>query len=212
MGFVVFLFVVFECIIALTAIILAFVAFVYYFSTFAEQRIHTMTNLLKKIAIVVIALSLLLPLSGFSWYIFVITLINNLLWLKILNSNFPFISMADPKLVIAFVLTIFSHFFYMLYFLGVNVSFFVVVSYFFFFVWFLPILILSSLCALDEDQATNRMVQEPSQSQPEQSQQYQSTDSFGSSRRGGKSVWNKVIGRLLKKAETSLPHSSSKRD
>ena len=203
MGFVDFLITIFECLIAIVALVLTFISFVFYFSTFVEEKMRNMKKVIQIITYIVLGLSLFLPISGFSWYICIITIATNVLWLMIQNSNFPFVPLTEPKLFIAFILTIFNHFFFMLHFLSDGASFFTVVSYFFLYVWFIPILILSSLCALDEDQVEQKIASDTQQQQ----------ETFSNTRRSSnKSVWNSVITRLLKKAETALPHSSSKMD
>lgn len=196
-----FILTILECIVSVIAMILIFVAFVYYFSNFVEERMRKVQALMKNLTLVVLGISLLIPLSGFPWYIFVIIFATNSLWLWVQYSGFPFISLGDPKLAISFICTILSHFLLMLYYLSQDASFFQIVSYFFLFVWFIPILVLSSLCALDEDQVeqTNSKTNDQDiQPQPRRTQ--------------SKGVFNKIIGRLLKKAENNLPMTGRKDD
>jgi hypothetical protein len=191
-----FLLIVLECIVSVVALVLVFIAFVYYFSNFIEEKMKKCKVIIKYLTYLVLAISLLLPLSGFPWYIFAVVFVTHVLWLRIQNSGFPFISLDNPVLFISFICTIFSHFLFMLHYLSEDAPFFRVVSYFFLFVWLIPILILSSLCALDEDQI----------------QQGTNTTERLPANVKSKSVFNTIIGRLLKKAETNLPISGRKGD
>lgn len=194
-----FLITIFECVIAVIFIIIIFMVFVFYFAQFAEEKMNKMKKYLLYLTYFICGLSFMLMFSGFEWYAFIPALVTNLLWLYIQYDGFPLISLNSPVLVIAFVMTIVSHFFFMIHFLGdEDTSFWRIMCYFILIVWLLPILVLSSLCAVDEDQV----------GQPEEKK----SPSQPSNQPASKSVFSKMISRLLKKAETSLPHSGNKDD
>ena len=188
-----------EFIVSFVLLIFVFFIFIFYFSSFAEEKMKKVQSLILYLTYFILALTTMLPFSGFPWYVCILTTGTNLLWLYIQKSGFPFITLEFPPLVIAFICTIFDHFLLVLHFLHGDESFWLIVNYFIIFVWILPILILSSLCALDEDQVEK----------PEEKQQQQQTTE---QKQTNKNVLGKFIGRMLKKAEESLPYSVNKDD
>ena len=145
-----------QCLLSLMFVVLAFLAFVFYFANYVEERMETTKQILKKITYMILILTLIMPFSDLPIHLFALILSENLLWLYVQFNNFPFISVNNPIFFLSFIITIFAHVDLMMYFFSNELSFIVIISYFFLFIWMIPILIIASLCALDEDQIENK--------------------------------------------------------
>lgn len=186
------IFSVFEGIIALLVVILAFFALIYYGSGFVEERMKTVVKALKGYSIFVDCLLVLFIFSGFESYTTFAVCIANALWTFLLFTGFPFISLVRPDFLLAVACSVLAHFFLMLHFLESDDSTVTTVSYFLLFVWSLPIGIITSLSAVD-DYAEDVKEDTASKSKTE-------------------SAWNSVFKRLFERAEDVLPHTADKRE
>jgi hypothetical protein len=165
-------------------------AFIYYGSTFVEERLKSFTKYLKVQAVFTLVLILLMPFTQFSMLVFVPVLASNGLWSFLLFTGFPLISMDRPDLVLAVIASVLAHFLMTLHILEHDINVFASASYFLLFVWLLPLEMMISLTAAGDGEAPNS---EPS------AEKHQSAA-------------GQFIARLLKRAEESLPHANSKRD
>lgn len=150
------IFLVFEVIFELVILVLIILSLIYYFSVFIEERMKTMTIILKTLNIVILILSLFLLFSSFSKYLCISIIVANSLWLLILFTDFPYICLYGPNFLLAVLVTIISHVLMMMHFIKHDeVSSITTASYFILYVWILPILIIISLDAILEDDFTN---------------------------------------------------------
>lgn len=182
--------------IASIAVILFLCAFLYYSSTFVEERISAFTKFLKIFTVVILALSFLFPLSSFPNSVFFMVFFNNLMWVILVYRGFPLMNYVQPEFFLGFGSTVFSHLFLMLHFLRSSPkSAIITISYFILYVWLIPILIITSLSAV-EDNSTNQPTDKPADPSKPKS----------------KSFIKKFFDRMLKKAEDVLPHTGDKFD
>ncbi|OHS95465.1 hypothetical protein TRFO_38447 [Tritrichomonas foetus] len=185
-----------EGFVTFTILILVIFAFIYYFASFIEERMKTMTNIIKKLNICILFVSFLFLFSDFSIYVFATVFISNLLWLFILYNGFPFIDTLRPDFLIAILCTLISHFLMMIHFLeDEETSAMTSSSFFLLFVWIIPIMIITSLAANEEDCYGGN-----------------SGDDDESEHQGNHSIWKNAISRLIHLAGEFLPQMPDKKD
>lgn len=177
-------------------VILFLCALLYYSSTFVEERMISFTKFLKIFVCTILGLSLLLPFSNFPLKSFFLVFFNNLMWAILIFRGFPFCNYVSPEFFLGFGSTVFSHFFLMLHFLRSPAkSAIITISYFILYIWLIPIMIVASLSAVDD----NSNIQSPEKT----------TDS---NKPKSQSFIKKFFDRMLKKAEDALPHTGDKYD
>ena len=189
--------------VAIVAIILIFFAFLYGSSSFIEERMKTITTFTKYLTCTIIGLSLLLPFTRFFSVIFFMVLLANTMWAVLLFRGFPYINMATPDFVIAFMGAIFSNVLFMVYYLQEDTSsIFETCSYFSLFVWSVPALVLSSLAAIDQGDESKGIDFSTKNSEGEEKKETTKQPS----------VIKQKIEQVMKKIESFLPYSGDKLD
>lgn len=183
--------------VSLFSIVLVFFSLVYYTATYIEERMKFIIKLLKVVSPVICVLSLVLGLGRFPWYVAACTFASNLMWYIIILSGFPFVNLVSFLFVLGIMATVFSHFFLMLHFLGEPANNFITISYFLFLVWLVPLIIIVSMSAVEDESQNDRSNEKDDQQVPQQP---------------SKNLLKSLITRLLKKAEDQLPNPGNKFD
>lgn len=186
-----------EVIFELFVLVLIVIALIYYSSAFIEERMKTMTKIIKILNIFILGISSLLFFSSFSKYLSFFIIISNILWLCILFTGFPFVNLTRPDFLLAIITTVISHALMMIHFLQHDeVSSLTTASYFVLYVWIIPILIIISLDAITCDDFDDKDTNE------KEAQLDQKPHSY----------IRIFFSNLLNKATEYLPHNTDKHD
>ena len=189
----------FECGVTLFLVVAMFFAFLYYCTTFVEERMNSTIKFLKFVTILNVGISILMFFSRFPMKIALMSLIENGMFVSVIFRGFPFINLARLDFLIGIGCTVFSHVSYMLYFLmdESHDSLIIMISYFILMIWFIPVIVITSISALEE----------PPEGSPDST-----PAKDDSSKPQSHSSLKLFILRLLRKAEDVLPHSGDKFD
>ena len=183
-----------EVIFELIILVLVVISLIYYFSAFVEERMKSMTKIMKILNIIILVLSLLLIFSSFSIYLSITIIISNVLWLFILYTDFPYINFLRLDFILAVLATVISHSLLMMHFIKYDeYSSLTTASYFVLYVWIMPILIIISLDALENDE----FVEE---------------DSNENENQKSHSYMRLVFTNIIQKVAEFLPHNTDKCD
>lgn len=160
-----FLIDVFECITVAVFFIFSFIGFIAYCSEFIEKKMKTVMKFLKGYTIMLFALTFLLMFSGYSFWPILLTIVTNGLWFYLQMSNFPFINFERPDFYVAMGLSLLCQFFWTIDFVRSTSNAFIIVSFFLFFIWTVPLISISALLALAEEDI-QRLSQKSEDSKP----------------------------------------------
>lgn len=158
------------------------VSFIFYISKWAEAHMVFTTQLIQIYSVAILFLSVLLFFSDHCIPAALFSTTSNSLWTYILFTGFPFISPTQPSFILAILSTILSHFGWLIEFFDVDYGPAFSLFSFFLYVWLIPIMILSSMSAID-DLSNNKK---------------------------GHSAWTNVFKTLIEKSQKYIPHFSSK--
>ena len=177
-----------EDIIAFILIILIFFALVFYMSTFFEERMNSTIKFARSLALFVLFLSLLIPFSGYSFRLFIVSLVSNALWLSVLGTGFPFIPVLRWDLVSSFIFTLITHVLWMIELSDSVISGFLALYIFVFIVWSVPFVVVISLSAIDEEAA----------------------EAHSKAHKKNHNLWTDKLKSLISWTKAFLPHSGNK--
>lgn len=123
-----------------------------YFSSYIEEKINSFIKILKVVQWVVLIISVMLIFGDAYASVKISTIVSNLTWILFTKQEkFPRVQFTASISFFAFIFTVFSHFFWLNYFLSESDEVTSVASYFVVVVWLIPIFIFATVMAADDE-------------------------------------------------------------